>query len=108
MDEAQRLFDEGMSLMEQGNLSEAMDRFTKSYNTGWNTRALFYSAESAFQLAMSYFKQKVYVDWDIFSNDALFKFRRCLDETPSDEIKMKATDRINKINELRELAKDMK
>ena len=108
MDEAQRLFDEGMQLLGQGNLTEAMNLFTKSYNTGWNTRALFYSAEAAFQLAISYYKNKVYVDWDIFSNDALYKFNRCLDETPSDEIRTKATERISKINELRDLAKDLK
>jgi hypothetical protein len=79
MTEDEDLFNEGMQLFDQGNYYDAMIKFTASYNMGsQNIRALFYSAESAYQFAKNYLKQNHISGWEDFSNSAKDKFEICI------------------------------
>ena len=106
MTDAEELFNNGMKLLEDGNYYDAMTNFTNSYNADNNTRALFYSGEASFQMAMFYFKGNSHSGWESFSRNALQKFERCIEETTSHEIGEKAKERISKIKELQGLAKE--
>jgi tetratricopeptide (TPR) repeat protein len=109
MSEDEDLFNEGMELFNQGNFYDAMSKFTASYNmTSGNTRALFYSAESTYQMAKDYLKKEDVGEWENWSRSAVSKFELCIDYSPNEEIKQKARERIQKIKELQQVAEEMK
>jgi hypothetical protein len=97
---AEELFNKGIELFNDGNYYDAMTNFTKSYNESGNTRSLFYSAEATFQFAKVYLKDNCLSGWEDFSKSALSKFELCVQYTTSSEIRQKATERINLIEEL--------
>ena len=107
MPESEDLFNQAMDLFNKGKYYDAMTAFTKAYNDSGNTRALFYSAEATFQFAKNYLKDNSVKGWNSFSESALSKFDIALRYTTSDEIKQKASERINQIKELRKKVDQM-
>jgi tetratricopeptide (TPR) repeat protein len=102
VDEAESEFNKGMDLLKQENYYDAMTHFTKSYNTNNNTRALFYSAEAAFQMAVFYLKDNAFTGWRNFSDTAYSRFKTCADESSSSEVVSLATKRMGEIKELQD------